>query len=411
MRRAVICAALAAALASESARGQTATQPVALTETDAIARVSTDSPRARAARAGIEIARADVLSAARWPNPRITWDRESVAGVTEHIVMVAQPLPITGRRGFDVQAASAMVEAVSSRAEDEIRRLRADLRLVFANLVSAQARERELTEARDRLRELTGVLAKRESAGEAAGFDRLRAEREVTDVEGDRALAATERARAQALMASFFAEALDPTRIVAVPPSMPRRDVPAIDALITRAETTRGEIRALQRELDAARFAQRAADRIWIPEPELVAGTKSSTVGTGELGSVVTVQASIPLFDRGRPERALALARAAQAEARMAAFRAVIRNEIIGLRAAVVQGREAADRYRSEAVASSQEIERIALVSYEAGERGILELLDAYRGGVTARIRQAVLDVAARQAEIELEFASGWEIQ
>ena len=48
---------------------------------------------------------------------------------------------------------------------------------------------------------------------------------------------------------------------------------------------------------------------------------------------------------------------------------------------------------------------------YDAGERSILELLDAYRTGATARVRQATLDGAVRQAEIELEFASGWEIQ
>ena len=56
------------------------------------------------------------------------------------------------------------------------------------------------------------------------------------------------------------------------------------------------------------------------------------------------------------------------------------------------------------------EIERIAQVSYDAGERGILELLDAYRTGASARVRQAALDAAVRQAEIELEFVSGWEI-
>src|SRR5262245_20533196 len=107
MRTAVFCAAVAAALAAAPAGAQS----VALTEGEALARLSLESPRARAARAGVEIARADVLSAGRWPNPRFTYDRESVAGVTEHIVMVAQPLPITGRRRFDVDAASAMVGA------------------------------------------------------------------------------------------------------------------------------------------------------------------------------------------------------------------------------------------------------------------------------------------------------------
>jgi outer membrane protein TolC len=56
------------------------------------------------------------------------------------------------------------------------------------------------------------------------------------------------------------------------------------------------------------------------------------------------------------------------------------------------------------------EIERIAQVSYEAGERGILDLLDAYRTSASARVRQAELDAAVREAEIELEFVSGWEI-
>jgi len=45
-----------------------------------------------------------------------------------------------------------------------------------------------------------------------------------------------------------------------------------------------------------------------------------------------------------------------------------------------------------------------------SGERGILELLDAYRTSASARVRQAALDVSAREAEIELEFVSGWEI-
>jgi cobalt-zinc-cadmium efflux system outer membrane protein len=181
--------------------------------------------------------------------------------------------------------------------------------------------------------------------------------------------------------------------------------------LTARAESTRGELQALRHEAEAAGFAQRAAGRRAIPEPEVVAGTKSSTFGGGDVGSVVTVHASIPLFDRGRPERALAVARSAQADARASAFRLVLRGQIAALRAAVVERRALADRYRAQAVASADDIERIAQVSYDAGERGILELLDAYRTGLSARVRQTTLDAAVRQAEIELEFASGWEIR
>src|SRR5437867_8505942 len=188
MRTVVLCATLAALLLPSSGGAQS----LPLTEQEVLARLSPESPRVRAIRATIDVARADVLAAGRWPNPRVTVDRESVAGVTEYLTMVAQPLPITGRRGLEVQAASAMVDASSNRSDDAMHRARADLRLAFAQLVAAQTREQGLTTSHDRLRELAAVLARRDAAGGAAGFERLRAEREALDIEADHALAASE---------------------------------------------------------------------------------------------------------------------------------------------------------------------------------------------------------------------------
>jgi cobalt-zinc-cadmium efflux system outer membrane protein len=399
------------ALALVSFSGRAGAQTV-LSEADALARLSADSPRVRAIRAAVELLRADVLAAGRWPNPRATVNRESVAGVTENMVTVTQPLPVTGRRSLEVSAASALVEAGSRRADEEIRRARAELRVAYSDLVSAQVRETELARARDRLRDLGSILAKREAAGDAAGYDRLRAEREVADIESEGAIARAERLRAQATLGSFFADMRDVTAIVAViPESRTRMPLPPIEQLLQRAETARGEVLALQQEIASARFADEAASRRLIPEPELVAGTKSSNVGRGDVGSVLSVHATIPLFDRAQPERAMARARLAQAQARADAFRLALAAQIAVLRGVVTERREAADRYRAASSDSTAQLERIAQVSYDAGERGILELLDAYRSGASVRTRQAVLDAGVRQAEIELEFVSGWEIQ
>jgi cobalt-zinc-cadmium efflux system outer membrane protein len=141
-----------------------------------------------------------------------------------------------------------------------------------------------------------------------------------------------------------------------------------------------------------------------------VAGTKSSNAGGGDVGGLVGVQVSLPLFDRGRPERAAALARAAQVDAEAEALRLTVRTQIGAWRAAVVERRAAAQRYRTAANGSVDDIERIAQVSYDNGEAGILELLDAFRTSSSARVRQVMLDRAVREAEIELEFVSGWEI-
>jgi cobalt-zinc-cadmium efflux system outer membrane protein len=385
-------------------------QSLTITEIQALGRLAPESPRVRAIRADAEVARAGVAAAGRWPNPRVTFTRESVAGITEALTTVGQVLPVTGRRRFDVDAAAALVDASVKRGDDQVRRLRADLRLAYTDLWSAQARERELARGRDRVQALGVVLERREAEGEAAGFDRIRAEREVLDLEADRALAAADRTRAQTTLTAFFADSTEAASVVAVEPEASRAPLPDVDALLARAQMVRGEFLAFADERRSAELASRAADRRRYPEPEVVAGTKSSTFAGGDLGSIIGVQATIALFDRSRPERALAEARIAQASTRAEAMRSTLRAQIAALRATVLERRDAADRYRAGLSRTAAEVERIAQVSYEAGERGILELLDAYRTSSSARVRQVALDAAVRQAEIELEFACGWEM-
>lgn len=406
MRTFVVCAACAVVLPASAGA-----QSVSLTEVEVLAQLGDGSPRVEAARAAVDVARADVLAAARWPNPRVTFNREAVAGIAENMFTVSQSLPVTGRRRLDVRAATARVDASSLRAADRIRRVRADLRLAFTELWAAQERERELARSRDRLNELAGILGKREEAGDAAGFDRLRAEGEVLDVEATRALATSERARAQAMLASYLAAPRDPALLEAVRPPAPAAPaLPTVDELAARAESSRGELVALARELDAAGLAEQAAGRRAIPEPELVAGTKTSNFAGGDVGSVVSVHVGVPLFDRAGPERAAAQARGRQARAEGDVLRRTIRAQITAWRAAVIERREIAERHRAALGLATGQIERIAQVSYEAGERGILDVLDSYRTASAARVRQVQLDAALREAEIELEFVSGWEI-
>ena len=382
-----------------------------LTEADALSRLSTDSPRVRAIRASAEIARADIAAAARWPNPRFTFNRESVAGVTENMFMVTQPLPVSGRRDLDVSAAQAAAEAQQRRAEAAIRQARADLRFAYADLVSAQARESELTAARTRLDELVQALARRERAGDAAGYELLRAQRELADFDTEVSAAREAKARAQGALAAYFRSPGDVSAlVVAMPGAALRPPLPTVDELIGRARASRGEELALRKEAEAAQLALKAADRRAVPEPEIVAGTKSSNFAGGDVGTVFSVHVPIPLFDHGQPEGALARARAAQADAQLAAFEATLGAQIAALRSLVEERRGAAERYRASSAAVG-DLERIAQVSYDAGERGILELLDAYRSGAAARARQVQLDAQTRQAEIELELVSGWEIQ
>ena len=384
-----------------------------LSEADALAKLSADSPRVREIRSGVDVKRAEALAAGRWPNPRFTFNRESVAGVTENMFMVAQPLPITGRRGLEVDAASALVAASELRADEAVRRVRAALRRAYGDLAAAQLRATEMTASRDRLRGLAEVLGRREAAGDAAGYDRLRAEREVIEIEADLTAARAEGARAQAALAAFFAPTTDPATLVAAVPQagIPRQPLPAVQELVAHAESQLPELAALKHEQESASLAIGAAGRRPIPEPDVVAGTKSSNVAGGDVGTVFSVHVAVPLFDRAKPEKTLAQARRTQAEARTAVFQAVLHADVAALRTIVLERRQAADSYRASTATSAAQLERIAQVSYDAGERSILELVDAYRNSGSTRLRQVALDSAVRDAEIELELVSGWEIR
>jgi cobalt-zinc-cadmium efflux system outer membrane protein len=346
----------------------------------------------------------------------MTVNRESAVGITEYISTVGQVLPISGKRELAIRSASASADAAASRADDQLRRLRADLRLAYIELVAATFRWQEMSLAVDRVKDLATVIAKREAAGDAAGFDRLRAERAALDLDAE-AIAFNEAMdHASLKLSAFFSDR--PLGIVAVPPNLPgwsanpppTQALPPIEEAFALAERKRGDLRALQQDLASAEFAERAAARGLYPEPEIVAGTKSSNAGTGDIGGVFAVHATIPLFDRARPERASARARAAEARARMESFRAALRVQVAVLFNSVVLRREKAAEYRSHEGAT-RDLDRIAEVSYEAGERGIQELLDVYRTTAAARMRQIDLELSVRRAEIELEYATGWELQ
>lgn len=389
--------------------GSAPAQVITLTEADAVKLLSPESPRVRALRAEIDVARAEVAAARRFPNPSVTFSREAVAGVTEYYPLVTQPLPLTGRRRLEAEAAQARLRATEFRTIDLERRARAEVRLAFSALLEQQAREDHLKMALEHLRDLARALASREAAGDAAGFDRVRAEREVAEWEADLGLAGAARTRAQADLAAFFSPAPDPARIRATAAPSVAVDPPDLEALVARTESLRADLLALGQDAEAARFARRVAERRLVPEPEVTAGMKASSADRGDRGSVIGVSVSVPLFDRARPERARAEALERQALARADALRAEIRADVAALREVVLVRRAALQAYTQAAASRAGELERIAQVSYEAGERGILELLDAYRSSATARLRATELDAALRRAEIELELVSGWE--
>ena len=247
-----------------------AAQP--LTEAGAVARMRAEYPYVTALRLGVRELEADARERTLPANPAVAYTREEAGAVVDDFLLVSQELAPWGRRRLLGEAAGHGVAARAADADARLLAIEAELRLSFADLLLAQARVRSLEAGVGRLDALVAVLRTREEEGEGSRFDRLRAEREVAEVEADLALAGIDRRRAQARLAAFFAEGTDPDALTAAGRLDDRPAPPASARAVVQTPERRPDYRALG--LDAARWGaeERAARRLRLPAAQLTGG-------------------------------------------------------------------------------------------------------------------------------------------
>jgi multidrug efflux system outer membrane protein len=383
-----------------------------LTEREALARFSTSDPRIRALNARIDETRAIQAERTLWPNPSATFSRESVLGAHDTFLLARQELPISGRRSRLQTAGRLAVDAAQAEAQFERVQLQADVREAYAALLLSQQQEEALQESIDALQKLISVLRTREEGGEGSTYDRMRGQRTLIDLEAERSLAAADRARAQRRLAGYLGPGTTPEALIAADSLVASSPQATLPALIEQALANRGDYRAS--EISIARFeAERsAATRLQIPTPTLTGGLKRSDLGgTTSSGYQVSVDLSIPLFSHGQAATALATAQKARAQAEAESWRLQIEAEVgAAYNVATIQ-HERLTRYQESATAIAEPLAQIGRVGYEEGELSILELLDADRQALDARLQILGLAAAARRAAIELDRAIGREFR
>jgi outer membrane protein, heavy metal efflux system len=379
-----------------------------MTEQDVLKQFMERSPQVTALRARIRVTRAESRVQTLAPNPAVTASREDVGGVKDQFLTAEQSLPISGRLGLLKRAGNEAVSATEHQTNYDLLLLGTEVRLAFYELIAAQQREAIATQSTTGLHEIVRVLREREKAGEGSGYDALRAEREFADAEAllnaEKLNVATARNRLSQFLTGSAAH------IVAKGELLPGPELPSLQDLIARATSGRGDVVAQQRMVTRFEFEQRAAERLRIPEPTVLAGLKrTSAAGFVDNGYVATVTVPLPLFNRGQAdaERARALRESTQSNRGVLVRQ--VEAEIRSAYDAVVLRRNASAEYRRSA-AGAADLSNIARLSYQEGERGILELLDAQRVAVGAKVRTVELLFEMKKAEIELDRAVGEEV-
>ena len=289
-------------------------------------------------------------------------------------------MPLSGRLGYLRQAGSAAVAAARSQSAFGVWQLVSNVRVAFYDVLASQEREAMIRSNLDRLQAITRILAEREQQGEGSTYDRLRAERERTEIESDLAAARIVTVQARAKLASLLAPNTDPSALVVGGQIGEAPALPPAPELLSRALAIRGDYKAQQQQIEQYQFAQRAAERLRVPEPAVTVGFNRAQVGPGMAsGSFVAFSVPLPIFNNGKTEVARFRAEAERTQARRQTLEQQIFAELNGAYAALQLRRAAGEEYRRGIETQGQRLEQIAQTAYQEGELGILALLDAWR--------------------------------
>ena len=189
------------------------------------------------------------------------------------------------------------------------------------------------TRTKKDVQRLIEILRTREREGEGSRFDRLRAEHELREAHLAATAASIEVTDARARLAAMLPVSFTIGRITW---SAAPRPIPAVDTLMTRAASSRADLRALDRSAERVELESAAARRVRTPPPVLLGGLKRSDGPSGrETGGVFGVSFTLPVFDAGDREAGRWSAERERISADRVALEQLIRTEIVRAAAAL----------------------------------------------------------------------------
>lgn len=363
---------------------------------DLVRRALSANGELAAARLDITRARARLRQAGLRPNPTLDFEQTTgrltgSPGESETSVGVSLPLELGGQRGRRVELARAELEAAEAEVADRERRLSNEVRLLYAEALSA-LRELEITESLNDLDlQTTRVVQARVNEGDTAPLELNLLRAEVDRLRSRRALVEG-RLQAALLRLKFLAgvPAGEPLRLRE---SLSRPTAPALpqslESAVEIALRTRPDLRLarLNEEVAQAGFrlarAQAAPEVTAFTRYTLSRGSFDDTpVGVlRDRDKLLTfgVSVGLPVLNRNQGAKAEAAAAISQARARREFAESLVRSEVQTAYARYEAARSALFTFEQGVIARSEENIRVIRAAYELGEFRITDLIGEQR--------------------------------
>lgn len=393
-------------------------QPLSLRQAQSLALER--NPDVTIARAAVEAAQANILSAAAPPNPTLGISTSSInlagqAGGSlwrrpmDTVVALNQVVERGGKRELRREGAQSSALAAEADLKDLHRQLRLLVAQAYGDLHAAQDRLAAASDASRLMDDILSAARLRLAAGDIAGTDVERVRVEALRARNERVVAEADLQRARHLLGLLIADPAGADSLEAVD-SWPAAEAAAMPSArdLEQIIDRRADVRAAAARIEAAGIGIRLAESL---------RTRDVTVGVqlehypqpGALsnagGNSIGFSIQVPLFTRyhfeGEIRSSLAALDAAKAE--YARTRARAEAAIREARAALASAAERVRRNRDELLVAAEKSARAAEYAYRNGAVGLTDVLDARRV-----LRATRLDALAAQADLGKAVAS-WQ--
>ena len=369
------------------------------------------SPRVAAEKEKLQMARGRVRQSQAWANPTMNFTQEgypvartdSTFDDQEFLLWATQEFELGGQRGKRRELAQLDLDAEAARYEDFLRRKRLDLSRLFVRAYFAARSRESLGRGLERYSQILETHRRRYEMGEVSGLAQMKIEAEELGYLIGLSRAEREFTSAWSELASMIVWDEDHLPGLGIDESPPT-DLLDSSVFVSRALASRPDLKNRQIEAEAAEAALKVEKAKNIPNLNLGGGYKRDF---GQNSFFVGVQLPLPLWDRRQGAIAEKIASSHRQRMLSDWKKTWIRYEVeraYGIFSRLVG---ASRRLNAAFLQKLDRIVDITALSYQEGEAGILEYLDALRTRRDASLEQNQLLVELHIARLELEASVG----
>ena len=375
-----------------------------------------NNPELVAARAQVQGAEGDLITAKAYPNPEIQMGAgESVArdaGVLRGAlggVDIAQPIELPYVRRPRREAGEAGVEAASASYRVVSLNVLTRVKQAFYNVLRQQELLRMTEANRELLESIRDKIRLRVEVGESSRYELVKAEAELLGATKNRESAALRVEQAKTALRAFIGGALPPKIEIAgeLPSEIPPPDLDKLRDSVLQNHPALVQARA---EVDRAKSQLELEQALRYPQPTIKAGVyREPHLEQWRVDLIVP----LPLWNQRQGPIARAAADRARADALANQQQLSLVYELDTAITAFRIASQQIETFESGLLREAESALKVAEAAYRLGERGILDYLDAQRTFQAVRVDyiNALFDKNAALLEIERLRAQDYQDQ